>query len=299
MRMRRTLIPLLAAVLTFTATSAGAQAALTATPIATGLAFPNALTVAFYGERLGKIGWIDPVTGARHAFATIPIRGMVPGHGIQSLALHPQYPAQPYLYVTVARSVGGVGRVQLLRLTNSGGRGTGLRTLFQAPAGSDHNASRVAFGKDGKLYMAIGEAGNPAKAQNLNVPNGKVLRMTLLGGIPSGNPFPNSRIWAYGLRNTIGMARSAMTRSTASSAEATMAGGRRRHARHLRPRPATRTRTAPPRSCRKPGMRRRWDRPGPRSVTRHARSARAARGRSSSERSTPVTSGCCNSARPG
>jgi glucose/arabinose dehydrogenase len=211
MRMRRTLIPLLAAVLTFTATSAGAQAALTATPIATGLAFPNALTVApdgtiFYGERLGKIGWIDPVTGARHAFATIPIRGMVPGHGIQSLALHPQYPAQPYLYVTVARSVGGVGRVQLLRLTNSGGRGTGLRTLFQAPAGSDHNASRVAFGKDGKLYMAIGEAGNPAKAQNLNVPNGKVLRMTLLGGIPSGNPFPNSRIWAYGLRNTIGMA---------------------------------------------------------------------------------------------
>ncbi|MDX6593227.1 MAG: hypothetical protein QOJ13_2423 [Gaiellales bacterium] len=212
MRMRRTLFPLLAAMLAVVATSPTAQAALTATPIATGLAFPNALTVApdgtiFYGERLtGKIGWIDAVTGARHAFATIPIPGRVPGRGIQSLALHPRYPAQPYLYISVARTVSGAGKVQLLRLTNSSGRGTGLRTLFQAPTGSDHNASRVAFGNDGKLYMAIGEAGSPAKAQNPNLANGKVLRMNLLGGIPKGNPFPNSRVWAYGLRNTIGMA---------------------------------------------------------------------------------------------
>jgi glucose/arabinose dehydrogenase len=211
MRMRRTLLPLFAAVLALAATSASAQAALTATPVATGLSFPNALTVApdgtiFYGERLtGKIGWID-TSGTQHAFATIPINGSVPGRGIQSLALHPRYPAQPYVYVSVARTVSGAGKVQLLRLTNTGGRGTGLRTLFQAPAGTDHNASRVAFGKDGKLYMAIGEAGNPAKAQNLGVANGKILRMTPLGGIPAGNPFPNSRVWAYGLRNTIGIA---------------------------------------------------------------------------------------------
>jgi len=205
-------MPLLAVAVAAVATSATAQAALTATPIVTGLAFPNALTVAkdgtiFYGERLtGKIGWID-AGGTTHAFATVPIANTsLPGRGIQSLALHPNYPATPYLYVTVARTVNGAGRVQLLRLTNSGGRGTALRTLFQGPAGTDHNASRVAFGRDGKIYMAVGDAGNPAKAQNLGLPNGKILRMGQFGGIPSGNPFGNTRVWAYGLRNTIGMA---------------------------------------------------------------------------------------------
>jgi glucose/arabinose dehydrogenase len=206
-------VPLLAAMLAVTSTSATARAALTATPLAAGLAFPNALTVApdgtiFYGERLtGKIGWIDPVNGTVHPFATIRIpKTTLPGRGIQSLALHPRYPASPYVYVSVARTVNGAGKVQLLRLTSSGGKGTALRTLFQAPAGTDHNASRLAFGPDGKLYMAVGEAGSPATAQDLGLANGKILRMGPYGGIPRENPFGNSRVWAYGLRNTIGMA---------------------------------------------------------------------------------------------
>ena len=42
--------------------------------------------------------------------------------------------------------------------------------------------------------------------------SGKVLRMTPTGGIPSDNPFPGSRIYSYGHRNSFGLAFDPKTR---------------------------------------------------------------------------------------
>jgi glucose/arabinose dehydrogenase len=176
------------------------------------LAFPSALAVApdgriFFGERLtGRIGWVPPRDGAVRTFATIPIAGTFTGRGLMSLAFHPGYPQQPYVYVSLARSVGGVPRVQLARLTDTGGRGTGLRVFWQTSVGDDHNATRVAFGPDGMVYLAVGDAADPARSQDLGDPHGKILRMGPTGAIPSDNPYPGTRVWASGFRNTIGMA---------------------------------------------------------------------------------------------
>jgi glucose/arabinose dehydrogenase len=62
------------------------------------------------------------------------------------------------------------------------------------------------FGKDGKLYVAIGENANTAHAQNLDTYHGKLLRINKDGSVPVGNPFTTGseqrkRVWAYGLRN--------------------------------------------------------------------------------------------------
>ncbi len=62
------------------------------------------------------------------------------------------------------------------------------------------------FGKDGKLYIAVGENANTAHAQNLDTYHGKLLRVNKDGSVPEGNPFPTGseqrkRVWAYGLRN--------------------------------------------------------------------------------------------------
>ena len=63
-----------------------------------------------------------------------------------------------------------------------------------------HNAGDLHFGKDGNLYISVGDGGcdyagdsgcgstNDA-ARDLNVLLGKVLRITPTGGIPPGNPF--------------------------------------------------------------------------------------------------------------
>jgi len=44
----------------------------------------------------------------------------------------------------------------------------------------------------------------PEVAQDLNDPGGSLLRMTRDGVVPADNPFPDSYIYAYGLRNTQG-----------------------------------------------------------------------------------------------
>jgi putative heme-binding domain-containing protein len=73
------------------------------------------------------------------------------------------------------------------------------------PAG--HQGGALHFGKDGKLYIAIGDqtAGKPA--QSLNSLLGRLLRINQDGSIPDDNPFVTRTAgkyratWALGLRN--------------------------------------------------------------------------------------------------
>lgn len=74
------------------------------------------------------------------------------------------------------------------------------------PSGVMHAGGTIAFGPDGKLYLGLGDNANPANAQNLNVPFGKIVRFNSDGSIPADNPFVGQagklpEIWAYGLRN--------------------------------------------------------------------------------------------------
>ena len=67
--------------------------------------------------------------------------------------------------------------------------------------GTNHNAGDVHFGKDGFLYISIGDggtdysgtspgqAGGNDAARDKHVLTGKILRITRNGGIPAGNPF--------------------------------------------------------------------------------------------------------------
>src|SRR5262249_29735556 len=74
------------------------------------------------------------------------------------------------------------------------------------PAGSNHNGGAIHFGPDRRLYAVIGENGKAPNAQDLTTYAGKVLRMTRTGRVPPDNPFPDSLVWSYGLRNSFGFA---------------------------------------------------------------------------------------------
>jgi glucose/arabinose dehydrogenase len=70
-----------------------------------------------------------------------------------------------------------------------------------------HMGGSLEFGKDGKLYISVGENNLGEPAQSLKSTLGKILRINKDGTIPTDNPFykrtsaNNRAIWALGFRN--------------------------------------------------------------------------------------------------
>jgi glucose/arabinose dehydrogenase/regulation of enolase protein 1 (concanavalin A-like superfamily) len=103
----------------------------------------------------------------------------------------------------------------------------GVAPCGQYPEGSDcigadidsHVGGTIRFAPDGKLFLSTGDAASynfaderALRAQNLNLYEGKILRINPDGSAPTDNPFYDgtnsvrSRIYSYGLRNPFRMA---------------------------------------------------------------------------------------------
>jgi glucose/arabinose dehydrogenase len=192
--------------------AAPARAAVVARRVATGLNYPAAFTFGpndriWYGEKnTGEIRVINAGTGADHRFFLV---GRVDGtseRGLLGIALHPDFPRTPDVYVYVTRAKNGRLRNQILRIRDRHGHGRNPEVVFSSPASGSpyHNGGRILFGPDGMLYAIVGEGHSPANAQQLGNDQGKILRMTPAGGIPDDNPLGHRRIFAYGIRNSFG-----------------------------------------------------------------------------------------------
>jgi glucose/arabinose dehydrogenase len=128
--------------------------------------------------------------------------------GALGVAVHPDWPTQPFVYAFVTRNTSEGLRNQVLRIKVENGQSVAVRRILSARAGpaSNHNGGRILFGPDEKLYVVIGDNAEPSNSQDRsNNLRGKILRVNPDGSIPATNPF-GSRIWAYGIRNSIGLA---------------------------------------------------------------------------------------------
>ena len=145
--------------------------------------------------------------------------------GLLGLAFHPGFAANGRLFVDYTRA--GDGATVISELTASADRGTASPAserilLTIAQPFSNHNGGEIAFGRDGYLYIGMGDGGSggdpQGNGQNRQVLLGKILRIDVNAAhatgkeyaIPSTNPYapggisPGAglpEIWAYGVRN--------------------------------------------------------------------------------------------------
>ena len=119
--------------------------------------------------------------------------------GLLGLCLDPDFSSNGYVYVFVTHN-STTSRVW--RFTTSGDVGTNQTLIVDniPHRGVNHNGGGIAFGPDGKLYMAVGEAGDSSWAQNINILGGKILRANPDGSVPADNPFGNL-VWSFGHRH--------------------------------------------------------------------------------------------------
>jgi quinoprotein glucose dehydrogenase len=160
----------------------------------------------FLSERAGKLSVLMP--GAGHPVLYASLSTALGGEsGLMGVALHPRFPAEPFVYVmyTARKPGGGVNRVSRLRDTPDGGVDEQI-LIDDIPASRNHDGGALEFGPDGMLYVGTGDAAVPALAQDLQQPSGKILRVAPDGSIPVDNPIPGSPVWAYGFRNVSGLA---------------------------------------------------------------------------------------------
>jgi PQQ-dependent dehydrogenase (s-GDH family) len=187
----------------------------------------------------GEVTRIDPTSGTQQVLLALSDVYTGPQHeGLLGLALHPELmegTGNDYVYIGYTINNGTAAdpdpSAQIVRYTYD----ENLQQLVDPtiileglPAWNDHNAGRVVFGPDEKLYYSIGEQGanfgrnqqrpnlaltlptqDEVDAQDWRTYSGKILRLELDCSIPEDNPEiegVRSHVYSYGHRNPQGLA---------------------------------------------------------------------------------------------
>jgi glucose/arabinose dehydrogenase len=184
------------------------------TPMLKGLASPWSLAFLPNGDmlitekpgrlRIVRSGTLDPqpIAGTPEVFA-------VGQGGLLEVALHPQFAKNQFVYLTYSKGKGDQGTTALARGRFDGTALLDVKDLLVTDnwnTGGIHFGSKLAFGRDGMLYMSVGERNDRNRAQNLNIHGGKILRLRDDGTVPPDNPFVGKadakpEIFSYGHRN--------------------------------------------------------------------------------------------------
>jgi glucose/arabinose dehydrogenase len=164
----------------------------------------------FFTERPGRVRVFENGRLRAQPVFTAPDVESRGEAGLMSLALHPQFSSNHFVYLSYAYTAGEL-QVRVVRYRETPEGFTDRKVIIESiPAARAHAGCRLRFGPDGKLYITTGDATDRELAQKLDSIAGKILRLNDDGTVPSDNPFvgrPNARpeIWAYGSRNAQGI----------------------------------------------------------------------------------------------
>jgi uncharacterized repeat protein (TIGR03806 family) len=141
--------------------------------------------------RAGQVKYFDPSTKTDAGKLFIDIsQGLFTGQdsGLMNMVFHPQYgqagsPNRNYFYLFYVANLGGSQALRVSRFTATDGQNSATKSteqiLIEEPLPDTfHRGSGMTFGKDGFLYIALGEYGNPNNGQDFsNHLSGGVIRI--------------------------------------------------------------------------------------------------------------------------
>ncbi len=134
--------------------------------------------------------------------------------GLFDVVLHPDHARNGWIYFSYAqRQAGGVSTA-LARARLQGQRLVDWQPLFTmkpASRGGRHFGGRIAFDRQGHVFLTLGDRGDEDRAQRPKDHAGSVIRLHDDGRIPANNPFVNDpqqlpEVFSRGNRNVQGAA---------------------------------------------------------------------------------------------
>jgi aldose sugar dehydrogenase len=157
------------------------------------------------------------------AIAGVPAVRAAGQGGLLDVIPHPQFATNKFIYLSFSKpnADGSQGTTAIVRAKFENDRLTDVKEIFEAKmwsTGRGHYGSRMAFDKDGFLFITLGDRQVPPQgdlekhpAQDLTTHHGKVVRLKDDGSVPADNPFVNTpgalpEIWSYGHRSVQGIA---------------------------------------------------------------------------------------------
>ncbi|MFW6055775.1 MAG: PQQ-dependent sugar dehydrogenase [Chloroflexota bacterium] len=181
--------------------------------LAEGLEIPWALAFLPDGdiivtERPGRVRLVDASEGLREEpLLELPHVQHRGEGGLLGIALHPDFPDSPYVYLYYTYDGPGGTANRVSRFPWDDFTVTREEVLIEnIPGGRVHNGGRIKFGPDGMLYVTTGDSGTTSLAQEVDSLAGKILRLTPDGTVPADNPFGGSPVYSFGHRNPQGLA---------------------------------------------------------------------------------------------
>lgn len=178
-----------------------------------GLAFPTNMaflpdgTLLFTEKEAGNVRVVTPEGElVDRPFITLQVMPDVE-RGLLGVVAHPDFEREPWVYLYFSDASDGLNR--LVRVQADGvvaaGKPETLLDGLSAVAGY-HNGGDMVFAPDGTLFVALGEAHQPERAQNQDDIGGKLVRLAADGGVPADNPFGSGNpVWSIGHRNSFGL----------------------------------------------------------------------------------------------
>ncbi len=195
-------------------------------PVVDGLSFPLSMAFLPDGEMLvtTKGGTLRRVKNG--VLNPTPVSGVPAVHsrgqgGLHEVAVHPNFAQNRVIYLAHAKMMENEkATTVLVRARLEGNALVDVKEIFVAKTDSRagaHFGGRIAFDKDGFLYLSVGDRGAQPSgnleahpAQNPGNHQGTIVRLHDDGRVPADNPFVGQagklpEIWSYGHRNPQGL----------------------------------------------------------------------------------------------
>jgi glucose/arabinose dehydrogenase len=187
--------------------------------VASGLSDPWSLAFLPDGrmlvtQRSGRIRIVTREGTISAPLAGVPAVYSLGQGGLLDIALAPDFATSRLIYFSFGEPGDGGASTAVARARLADDRLQDTTVIFRSVPkinSGAHFGSRLAFARDGTLFVTTGERFQFDPAQDLSTHLGKVLRINPDGSVPRDNPFVGREgvrpeIWSYGHRNVEGAA---------------------------------------------------------------------------------------------